>query len=74
MTLDELRADFETIKKTLQRERKMRETVLKGAKLDAGLAEIDQSLAALIRIKDQAKHCIYTQPPLIVMSDTRQFH
>lgn len=74
MTLDELKADFDTIKRALQRERRMRERVLKGEKLDAGIAEIDQCLVALVRIKDQAKHCIYTQPPLIVRTDTRQFH
>lgn len=60
MTLDELRTDFDTIKRALQRERKMRERVPKGKAQDDGLAEIDQCLAALVRIKDQAKHCTLT--------------
>jgi hypothetical protein len=56
MTLNEAKANLNTIYKTLRCERAMREKVIKDpARQAAGIAEIDEALAALLRIKDELK-------------------
>lgn len=67
MTLDELKADYVRVVKTLKAERAMRERVFanKPPVLETKLEEIDAALAALERIKDQAKRAILVQAALL---------